>query len=172
MDFWEIIKLQFEKERHTLLCSFKLFTDIIHESSPKNARPPPTSPSDLNRTRQDPRFPHNHTPGKKYPSSAGTVLKFAILSSFRGTRFAKTRYISRSADHFQFTSNPVLMWSLCYEYQFLFILEVLRTNTRSKNFALRPALKNTDIVYRAAYNSSLSCFKLIKLMQSSKSWVK
>ena len=31
MHFWEIIKLQFEKERHTLLCILKLFTNIIHE---------------------------------------------------------------------------------------------------------------------------------------------
>ena len=31
MHFWEIIKLQFEKERHTLLCILKLFTDIILE---------------------------------------------------------------------------------------------------------------------------------------------
>ena len=37
MQFWEIIKLQFEKERHTLLCILKLFTDIIHELSLKNA---------------------------------------------------------------------------------------------------------------------------------------
>ena len=37
MHFWEIIKLQFEKERHTLLCILKLFTDIIHELSLKNA---------------------------------------------------------------------------------------------------------------------------------------
>ena len=37
MHFSEIIKLQFEKERHTLLCIFKLFTDIIHELSLKNA---------------------------------------------------------------------------------------------------------------------------------------
>ena len=37
MHFWEIIKLQFEKKRHTLLCMLKLFTDIIHELSLKNA---------------------------------------------------------------------------------------------------------------------------------------
>ena len=37
MHFLEIIKLQFEKERHTLLCILKLFTDIIHELSLKNA---------------------------------------------------------------------------------------------------------------------------------------
>ena len=37
MHFWEIFKLQFEKERHTLLCILKLFTNIIHELSLKNA---------------------------------------------------------------------------------------------------------------------------------------
>ena len=37
MDFWELIKLQFEKERRTLLCILKLFTDIIRELSLKNA---------------------------------------------------------------------------------------------------------------------------------------
>ena len=41
MHFSEIIKLQFEKERHTLLCILKLFTNIIHELSLKNARLPP-----------------------------------------------------------------------------------------------------------------------------------
>ena len=35
MHFLEIIKLQFETERHTLLCILKLFTDIIHELSLK-----------------------------------------------------------------------------------------------------------------------------------------
>ena len=28
----EIIKLQFEKERHTLLCILELFTNIVHEN--------------------------------------------------------------------------------------------------------------------------------------------
>ena len=37
MHFSEIIKLQFEKERHTLPCILKPFTDIIHELSLKNA---------------------------------------------------------------------------------------------------------------------------------------
>ena len=31
MHFLEILKVQFEKERHTLLCILKLFTNIIHE---------------------------------------------------------------------------------------------------------------------------------------------
>ena len=48
--FWEIIKLQFEKERHTLLCILKLFTDIIHELSLKNAWLPPIFFLDFNRT--------------------------------------------------------------------------------------------------------------------------
>ena len=37
MHFWEIIKLQFERERHTLLCILKLFTHTIHELSLKNS---------------------------------------------------------------------------------------------------------------------------------------
>ena len=50
MHFCEIIKLQFEKERHTLLCILKLFTDIIHELSLKNAWLPPIFFFDFNRT--------------------------------------------------------------------------------------------------------------------------
>ena len=41
MHFREIIKLQFEKERYSLLCILKLFTDIIHGLSLKNAWLPP-----------------------------------------------------------------------------------------------------------------------------------
>ena len=37
MHFREIIKLQFEKERGTLFCILKLFTDVIQELSLKNA---------------------------------------------------------------------------------------------------------------------------------------
>ena len=37
MHFREIIKLQFEKERRTLFCILKLFTDVIQELSLKNA---------------------------------------------------------------------------------------------------------------------------------------
>ena len=66
MHFSEIIKLQFEKERHTLLCILKLFTDIIHELSLKNAWLPPIFFLDFNRTCKDLHFLHNHTPGKKY----------------------------------------------------------------------------------------------------------
>ena len=40
---FEIIKLQFEKERHTLLCILKIFTNIIHELCLKNAWLPPIS---------------------------------------------------------------------------------------------------------------------------------
>ena len=50
MHFWKIIKLQFEKERHTLLCILKLFTDIIHELFLKNAWLPPIFILDFNRT--------------------------------------------------------------------------------------------------------------------------
>ena len=52
MHFSEIIKLQFEKERHTLLCILKLFSDIIHELSLKNAWLPPIFFLDFNRTCQ------------------------------------------------------------------------------------------------------------------------
>mgnify|MGYP006896136904 CR=1 FL=1 len=37
MHFWEISALQFEKEHRTLLCILKLFTNIIHQLSLKNA---------------------------------------------------------------------------------------------------------------------------------------
>ena len=50
MHFCEIIKLQFEKERHTLLCILKPFTDIIHELSLKNAWLPSIFFFDFNRT--------------------------------------------------------------------------------------------------------------------------
>ena len=33
----EIIELQFEKERHTLLCILEIYTNIVHELSLKNA---------------------------------------------------------------------------------------------------------------------------------------
>ena len=35
MHFREIIKFQFEKERHTLFCNLKLFTNIVLELSLK-----------------------------------------------------------------------------------------------------------------------------------------
>ena len=44
----EIIKLQFENERHTLLCILQLFTNIVHESSLKNAWLPPLFLLDFN----------------------------------------------------------------------------------------------------------------------------
>ena len=50
LHFLEIIKLQFEKKCHTLLCILKLFTDIIHELSSKNAWLPPIFFLDFNRT--------------------------------------------------------------------------------------------------------------------------
>ena len=51
MYFSEIIKLQFEKERHTLLCILMLFTNIIHELSLKNAWLAPIFFLDFNNTR-------------------------------------------------------------------------------------------------------------------------
>ena len=50
MHFSEIIKFQFEKERHTLLRILKLFTNIIHELSLKNAWLPPIFFLDFNNT--------------------------------------------------------------------------------------------------------------------------
>ena len=50
MHFLKIIKLRFEKERHTLLCILKLFTNIIHELSLKNAWLPPNFFLDFNKT--------------------------------------------------------------------------------------------------------------------------
>ena len=50
MHFREILKLQFEKERQILLCILKLFTNIIHELSLKNAWLPPVFFLDFNNT--------------------------------------------------------------------------------------------------------------------------
>ena len=44
----EIIELQFEKERHTLLFILKLFTNIVRELSLKNAWLPPIFFLDFN----------------------------------------------------------------------------------------------------------------------------
>ena len=46
----EIITLQFENERHTLLCILGLFTNIVHELSLKNAWLPPIFLLDFNNT--------------------------------------------------------------------------------------------------------------------------
>ena len=50
MHFSEIIKIQLEKERHTFLCILKLFTNIIHELSLKNAWLPSIFFLDFNNT--------------------------------------------------------------------------------------------------------------------------
>ena len=50
MHFSEIIKFQFDKERHTLLCILKLSTNIIHELSLKIAWLPPIFFFDFNNT--------------------------------------------------------------------------------------------------------------------------
>ena len=50
MHLLEIIKLQFEKERHKLLCILKLFKDVMTELSLKNAWLPPIFSLDFNRT--------------------------------------------------------------------------------------------------------------------------
>ena len=46
----EIIKLQFEKERHTFLCMLELLTNIVHELPLKNAWLPPIFFLDFNNT--------------------------------------------------------------------------------------------------------------------------
>ena len=46
----EIIELQIEKERHTLLCILELFTNIVDELSLKNAWLPPIFFLDFNNT--------------------------------------------------------------------------------------------------------------------------
>ena len=50
MHFSEIIELHSEKERHTWLCILKLFANIVHELSLKNARLPPIFFFDFNNT--------------------------------------------------------------------------------------------------------------------------
>ena len=46
----EIIKLQFENERHKLLCILELFTNTVHELSLKNAWLPPIVLLEFNNT--------------------------------------------------------------------------------------------------------------------------
>ena len=62
----EIIELQFEKERHTLLCILELYTNIVHELSLKNAWLPPIFFLDFNSTWEDLPFLRNHKLGQKY----------------------------------------------------------------------------------------------------------
>ena len=62
----EIIKLHFEKERHTFLCISELFTNIVHELSLKNAWLPPIFFLDFNNTFEDLPFLHNHKLRQKY----------------------------------------------------------------------------------------------------------
>ena len=55
----EIIELQFEEERHTLLCILELYTNIVHELSLKNVWLPPIFFLDFNNTWEDLPFLHN-----------------------------------------------------------------------------------------------------------------
>ena len=71
----EITELQFEKERHLLLCILELYTNIVHKLSLKNAWLPPIFFWDFNNTWEDLRFLHNHNPGKNTFELVGTVLK-------------------------------------------------------------------------------------------------
>ena len=75
MHFEEISNLQFGKERHTLLCILKLFTNIICELSRENAWLPPIFFLDFNETCQDlhPFIIINR--GKNTFELVGTVLK-------------------------------------------------------------------------------------------------
>ena len=65
MHFSEIMKLQFEKERHTWLCILKLFTKLVLELSLRNAWLYPIFFLDFNDTCQDLHFLHNHKPRQK-----------------------------------------------------------------------------------------------------------
>ena len=70
MHLWEIIKLQFEKERHTLLSILTLFRNTIHQLSLKNPWLPPIFFLDFNNTcYKDLHLLHNHKPGQKYLSN-------------------------------------------------------------------------------------------------------
>ena len=70
MHFSEIIKLQFEKERHTWLCILKPFTNIVHELSLKNSWLSPIFFFDL-----DLHFRHNQlNRGKNTFESVDTIL--------------------------------------------------------------------------------------------------
>ena len=62
----ETIELQFEKERHTLLCILELQTNIVHELSLKNAWLRPIFFLDFNNTWENLPFLHNHKSGQKY----------------------------------------------------------------------------------------------------------
>ena len=62
----EIIELQFEKERHTLLCILELYTNIVHELSLKNACLPPILFLDFNNSWEDLPFLDNNNSGQKY----------------------------------------------------------------------------------------------------------
>ena len=50
MHFREITRFQFAKERHTLFCDLKLFTNVVLELSLKNAWLPPIFFLDFNDT--------------------------------------------------------------------------------------------------------------------------
>ena len=75
MHFSEIIKLQFGKKRHTLLCILLLFRIIVAWLSLKNAWLPPIFFMDFNTRYQDLLFPHGDKPCKNTSLLVGTVLK-------------------------------------------------------------------------------------------------
>ena len=62
----ETTELQFEKERHTLLCILELYTNIVHALSLKNVWLPPIFFLDFNNIWEDLPFLHNHKSGQKY----------------------------------------------------------------------------------------------------------
>ena len=75
MHFSEIIKLQFGKKRHTLLCILLLFKIIVAKLSLKNAWLPPIFFLDFNSRYQDLLFWHSDKPCKNTSLLVGTVLK-------------------------------------------------------------------------------------------------
>ena len=74
MHFSEIIKLQFGKKRHTLLCILLLFRISVAYLSLKNAWLPPIFFLDFNSRYQDLLFPHSDKPGENTSFLVGTVL--------------------------------------------------------------------------------------------------
>ena len=89
MHFSEIIKLQFGKKPHTLLCFLLLFKIIVAKLSLKNAWLPPIFFLNFNSRYQDLLFLHSDKPCKNTSLFVGTVLKTSPFFQ----RFAK------SSDH-------------------------------------------------------------------------
>ena len=74
MHFSEILKLQFGKKRHTLLCILLIFKIIVAKLSLKNAWLLPIFFLDFNSRYQDLLFSHSDKPCKNTSLLVGTVL--------------------------------------------------------------------------------------------------